>query len=260
MEAGLGGRYDATSVIPSRVQVLTGVGLEHTRWLGPRIEDIAEEKLAVVQEGATLVTAHDLDPAARASPSAWRASAARGWSRADPRRGRRDPTCAAAGAFQRGNFALAAAAAEAFLGAPLEPARWRPRRRETRVPGRMDVVGQDPLDRLRRRPQPVRRRGARGLARRGARRPPPAGGGDRGARGQGRRRDAARPAAALRARGVHALRQPAFALARHAREPRREARSGASRPRRSATRARPWTAPACWPGRGAPSSRPARST
>ena len=35
VEAGLGGRYDATSVIASRVQVLTNVGLEHTRWLGP---------------------------------------------------------------------------------------------------------------------------------------------------------------------------------------------------------------------------------
>ena len=55
IEAGLGGRYDATNVIPSQVQVLTGVGLEHTRWLGPTIADIAREKLAVVQEGATLV-------------------------------------------------------------------------------------------------------------------------------------------------------------------------------------------------------------
>ena len=35
IEAGLGGRYDATNVIPSKVQVVTGVGLEHTRWLGP---------------------------------------------------------------------------------------------------------------------------------------------------------------------------------------------------------------------------------
>src|SRR3954453_1594688 len=46
IEAGLGGRYDATNVIPSRVQVLTNVGLEHTRWLGPTITHIAEEKLA----------------------------------------------------------------------------------------------------------------------------------------------------------------------------------------------------------------------
>src|SRR6476660_892600 len=36
IEAGLGGSYDATNVLPSRVQVLTNVGLEHTRWLGPR--------------------------------------------------------------------------------------------------------------------------------------------------------------------------------------------------------------------------------
>src|SRR5215471_17544742 len=55
IEAGLGGRYDATNVIPSRVQVLTSVGLEHTRWLGPTIADIAREKLDVVREGGTLV-------------------------------------------------------------------------------------------------------------------------------------------------------------------------------------------------------------
>ncbi|HEY2636924.1 MAG TPA: Mur ligase family protein, partial [Solirubrobacteraceae bacterium] len=55
VEAGLGGRYDATSVIPSRVQVLTNIGLEHTRWLGPTVRDIAREKLAVVPQGGTLV-------------------------------------------------------------------------------------------------------------------------------------------------------------------------------------------------------------
>src|ERR687883_1038519 len=55
VEAGLGGRYDATNVIPSRVQVLTNVGLEHTRWLGPTIADISREKLAVVRDDSTLV-------------------------------------------------------------------------------------------------------------------------------------------------------------------------------------------------------------
>ena len=38
IEAGLGGRFDATNVIPSKVQVLTSVGLEHTRWLGPTLD------------------------------------------------------------------------------------------------------------------------------------------------------------------------------------------------------------------------------
>jgi dihydrofolate synthase/folylpolyglutamate synthase len=55
IEAGLGGRFDATNVIPSKVQVLTSVGLEHTRWLGPTVRDIAEEKLAVVRDHGTLV-------------------------------------------------------------------------------------------------------------------------------------------------------------------------------------------------------------
>src|SRR5580700_9167830 len=60
VEAGLGGRYDATSVIDARVTALTNVGLEHTRWLGPTISDIAEEKLAVVAPDSTLVIGSDL--------------------------------------------------------------------------------------------------------------------------------------------------------------------------------------------------------
>ena len=76
IEAGLGGRYDATSVIDSRVQVLTNVGLEHTRWLGPTERHIAEEKLAVVRTGGTLVTGRSARTRWR-SRSAWRPSGAR---------------------------------------------------------------------------------------------------------------------------------------------------------------------------------------
>src|SRR4029079_2474684 len=64
VEAGLGGRYDATNVIPSKVQVLTSVGLDHTRWLGDTIADIAAEKRAVVRDHGTLVLPPDLAPAA----------------------------------------------------------------------------------------------------------------------------------------------------------------------------------------------------
>ena len=55
IEAGLGGRWDATNVLDAPVVVLTNVGLEHTRWLGPTITDIAREKVAVVPPGGTLV-------------------------------------------------------------------------------------------------------------------------------------------------------------------------------------------------------------
>src|SRR6201991_4986132 len=52
VEAGLGGRWDATNVLDAGVVVLTNVGLEHTRWLGPSVADIAREKLAVVRPDA----------------------------------------------------------------------------------------------------------------------------------------------------------------------------------------------------------------
>jgi dihydrofolate synthase / folylpolyglutamate synthase len=140
IEAGLGGRYDATNVIPSKVQVLTNVGLEHTRWLGPTISDIAGEKLAVVPDGGCLVTG-ELDPEAEAV--ARRVVAERG------ARIVRAPASApeplrALGAFQRRNFALARTAAEAFLGSLDERAVERAAA-EVEIPGRLQAVGTDPL-------------------------------------------------------------------------------------------------------------------
>jgi len=55
VEAGLGGRLDATNVLDTRVVLLTNVGLEHTDVLGSTREQIAREKLAVVRPGATVV-------------------------------------------------------------------------------------------------------------------------------------------------------------------------------------------------------------
>ena len=50
VEAGLGGRHDATNVLRTRVVLLTNVALEHTDVLGDTLEAIAREKLAVAQE------------------------------------------------------------------------------------------------------------------------------------------------------------------------------------------------------------------
>jgi dihydrofolate synthase/folylpolyglutamate synthase len=55
VEAGLGGRWDATNVLDARVVVLTNVALEHTDVLGDTREAIAHEKLAVAKPGATVV-------------------------------------------------------------------------------------------------------------------------------------------------------------------------------------------------------------
>src|SRR5262249_99874 len=56
VEAGLGGRLDATNVIPSKLTVLTSVGYDHTEWLGETLAEIAAEKVAVLRDHTTLVT------------------------------------------------------------------------------------------------------------------------------------------------------------------------------------------------------------
>jgi dihydrofolate synthase/folylpolyglutamate synthase len=55
VEAGLGGRLDATNVLDAEVVALTNVSLDHTDVLGSTREQIAAEKLAVVAPGATVV-------------------------------------------------------------------------------------------------------------------------------------------------------------------------------------------------------------
>jgi dihydrofolate synthase / folylpolyglutamate synthase len=63
IEAGLGGRLDATNVIPSQLTVLTSVGYDHTEWLGETLEEIAAEKIAVLRDHTALV-AGNLPPEA----------------------------------------------------------------------------------------------------------------------------------------------------------------------------------------------------
>ena len=119
VEAGLGGRLDATNVLGAEVVVLTNVALEHTEVLGATREEIAAEKLAVVRPGATVVLGEpEWEPLARA------AGAAR--------------VLNAGGSI----LALALAAAEAILGHEVDPA---PAER-LRVPGRLERRGGRPLE------------------------------------------------------------------------------------------------------------------
>jgi dihydrofolate synthase / folylpolyglutamate synthase len=142
LEAGLGGRYDATNVIDSRVAVLTNVGLEHTRYLGPTVAHIAREKLDVVRAGATVVIGDDLHPDALALA---RDTASE--------RGARlliaahDVACElrAGGGYQRRNFAAACAAASTFLGRELEPGGVAAVAGALVVPGRFQVLDGTPV-------------------------------------------------------------------------------------------------------------------
>ena len=153
VEAGLGGRYDATSVIAPKVTVLTNVALEHTRWLGSTIAEIAEEKLAVVQRGGVLALGEGLDPQAERVAERVAGEREARIVRADLERPL--PRLRARGAFKSANFALARAAAEA--ASRNRPGRRDDRKRastsarcakrpnKTEVPGRLQTIAGDPL-------------------------------------------------------------------------------------------------------------------
>jgi dihydrofolate synthase / folylpolyglutamate synthase len=141
IEAGLGGRLDATNVIPSKVTVLTSVGLDHTEWLGETEAEIAAEKLAVLRDHSTLVTGQlteEID--ALADRFARERGATHVRAPLDPGP---DVVLRAPGRFQRRNFALACAAAEAFLGG-LESAAVRGVAAELTIPARLEIVAEDP--------------------------------------------------------------------------------------------------------------------
>jgi dihydrofolate synthase/folylpolyglutamate synthase len=98
VEAGLGGRYDATNVLRTRVVVLTSVALDHMDVLGDTREAIAAEKLAVVQPGCTVVLGEP----------EWRELA-------------EENGAATVVVTARSNLTLAVAGAESFLGRPVDP-------------------------------------------------------------------------------------------------------------------------------------------
>jgi dihydrofolate synthase / folylpolyglutamate synthase len=119
VEAGLGGRLDATNVLDAPVVVLTNVALEHTDVLGSTRGEIAGEKLAVAAPGAIVVLGEP-----EWEELAW----ARGASRVEITSG--------------ASVAIAQAAAEAFLGRPADPAPAE----DVRLPGRLERRGERPLE------------------------------------------------------------------------------------------------------------------
>jgi dihydrofolate synthase / folylpolyglutamate synthase len=119
VEAGLGGRLDATNVLEAPVVVLTNVALEHAEHLGSTREAIAREKLAVVAAGATVVVGEP----------EWDGLA-------------RDAGAGRVVVVSQSNLGLAVAAAQEFLGRPVDPRPAEP----VRIPGRLERRGEAPLE------------------------------------------------------------------------------------------------------------------
>lgn len=56
-EVGMGGRFDATNVLPSFINVITKIGLDHTDFLGKTYREIANEKAGIIKEKTIVISA-----------------------------------------------------------------------------------------------------------------------------------------------------------------------------------------------------------
>jgi dihydrofolate synthase / folylpolyglutamate synthase len=57
LETGLGGRLDATNAVQSNVSVITPIDLDHEKWLGHTLTEIAGEKAGIIKPGILVVSA-----------------------------------------------------------------------------------------------------------------------------------------------------------------------------------------------------------
>jgi dihydrofolate synthase/folylpolyglutamate synthase len=63
IEVGMGGAWDSTNVADGEIAIITPVSVDHERWLGHTVVEIAGEKAGIIKEGATLVLAEQTEDA-----------------------------------------------------------------------------------------------------------------------------------------------------------------------------------------------------
>jgi dihydrofolate synthase/folylpolyglutamate synthase len=177
LEVGMGGRWDATSVVEPVVAVVTGIGLDHTSVLGDSLEQIAEEKAGIIGARSTVVLgpgtsglerifvhrAHSVGARVLAvreddatSPLA-EESTARFALRQRPLgpagttmldvhgvRGEYDGLALSTPSYQAGNVATAVTAAEVVLGRALGERSARATLLGVRLPARFELVSAEP--------------------------------------------------------------------------------------------------------------------
>jgi len=177
LEVGLGGRWDATSVVSPSVAVITGVGLDHTAILGETVDEIARDKAAIIKPASApvlgpgtdgldsifLARAEEVGGHARAvregldfSPVAEdltvrfrvveRPSTPGGITvlDVDGVHARYEALAIAAPSYQAANVATAIATAEAALGRALDGGRARAALAKLAIPGRFELVRSAP--------------------------------------------------------------------------------------------------------------------
>lgn len=165
VEVGLGGRLDSTNVFGPTVAVVTGIGVDHTEYLGGELSGIAAEKVAILKPGGVLVSG-PLPADAERAVAARVAETGAPWRRfgaefrlGEPIRSDRgwlfdvdgvyehysEIDLGVRGRHQTRNFAIAVVACEELTGRALDEDSVRRAAAATSIPGRFEIAGRDPL-------------------------------------------------------------------------------------------------------------------
>lgn len=166
VEVGLGGTWDATNVADGVVAVITSIGLDHVEFLGDTQEAVATEKAGIIKTGATVVVGYVEDgPRAVIDRAATDVGAERVLHAGDDFRVISDRVAIGGrlvsirtpqttyhevfvplhGAHQSENLACALVAAEAFFDRALNDEIVQGAVATLTSPGRLEVVGRNPL-------------------------------------------------------------------------------------------------------------------
>ena len=162
IEVGMLGRWDATNVVNSSVAVITNIALDHQEFAGPRLEDIAFEKVGISKPGSVLVVG-DTNEQLREIWNAAESAAvllrgndfeisenelAVGGRMIDVRTERavyKELPLPLHGQHQGDNAAIALTAVEEFFGNVLDVDVVREGFAAVKMPGRFEVLGRGPL-------------------------------------------------------------------------------------------------------------------
>jgi len=165
IEVGMGGTWDSTNVINSKVAVLTNVDLDHTAVLGPTVSAIANDKVGIFRPETVAIVATTnavvVEIARRKAnelvTELWLlddsfvlernelALGGRAISVQTPFEHYEDVLVSLHGIHQGVNAATAIVAAEAFLGRALGTDVVQSTLRVARMPGRMELISRKPM-------------------------------------------------------------------------------------------------------------------
>ncbi|MDR0888380.1 MAG: bifunctional folylpolyglutamate synthase/dihydrofolate synthase [Coriobacteriales bacterium] len=141
LEVGMGGRWDATSVVTPAVATICGVGLDHTAILGDTLEEIAAEKAAIIKPGCEVVLGPGTKPVEAVFLQQCEDVGVESPIYTKPYEldNTRIPS------YQAENIATAISTAQAYVGYDIDATSARVAIDATVTPGRFETICEDPL-------------------------------------------------------------------------------------------------------------------